>query len=208
LIHDVADLFSLNASQLATLERMGDKSAANLVSALEKSKATTLARFLYALGIREVGEATAHTLAAHFGSLEALEQANPEALIAVQDVGPIVADHIHTFFAQPHNLEVIEKLIRAGVHWSETEQVEAGEQRLQGKTFVLTGTLTAFSRDEAKQQLQALGAKVTGSVSKKTDYVVAGESPGSKLTKAEQLGVTVLDEDEFIRLLKGFEPGN
>jgi DNA ligase (NAD+) len=208
LIHDVADLFSLKASQLATLERMGDKSAANLVSALEKSRETTLARFLYALGIREVGEATAHTLAGHFGSLAALAQADTEALIEVQDVGPIVADHIHTFFAQPHNLEVIEKLIRAGVHWPEGKGVEEGELRLQGKTFVLTGTLSTLSRDEAKQQLQALGAKVTGSVSKKTDYVVVGESPGSKLAKAEQLGVTILDEDEFIRLLKGFEPGN
>lgn len=203
LINDVADLFSLQASQLAGLERMGEKSAANLVAALETSKETTLARFLYALGIREVGEATAHTLAAHFGSLETLERADTESLIEVQDVGPIVADHIHTFFEQPHNLEVIEKLLRAGVSWPEVEKIEEGTLSLKGKTFVLTGTLSTLSRNEAKQRLQALGAKVTGSVSKKTDYVVAGESAGSKLTKAEALGITVLDEDELIKLLRG-----
>lgn len=203
LVNDVADLFSLEASQLAGLERMGEKSADNLVAALGKSRQTTLARFLYALGIREVGEATAHTLASHFGSLEALEQADVETLIEVQDVGPIVADHIHTFFAQPHNMEVVAKLLTAGVQWPEVEKAAEGELPLQGKTFVLTGTLSALSRNEAKQRLQALGAKVAGSVSKKTDYVVAGESPGSKLTKAEQLGVTVLDEDELVRLLEG-----
>ena len=203
LIHDVADLFSLKTSQLATLERMGEKSAANLVSSLKKSRETTLARFLFALGIREVGEATAHTLASHFGSLEALQQANTESLIVIQDVGPVVADHVHTFFAQPHNREVITKLLDAGVHWPEVGKIDESALRLKDKTFVLTGTLSSLSRNEAKQQLQSLGAKVTGSVSKKTDYVVAGESAGSKLTRAEQLGITVLDEDELLELLKG-----
>lgn len=202
LIEDVADLYALETEQVASLERMGDKSAANLIAALEKSKETSLARFLYALGIREVGEATAQTLAAHFGSLEALQQAVAERLLEVEDVGPIVAEHIRTFFAQSHNLEVINKLISAGIHWPAAEQAVEVEKSLEGKTFVLTGTLSGMSRDEAKQRLQELGAKVTGSVSKKTDYVVAGENPGSKLTKAEQLGVTVIDEDGLLELLR------
>ncbi len=201
LIHDVADLFSLTPMQIAGLERMGDKSASNLVTALEKSKATTLARFLYALGIREVGESTARTLAGHFGRLENIEKAGEEALLAVADVGPVVAHHIHTFFRQEHNVDVVEKLIKAGVHWPDVEVREAGEQPLAGQTFVLTGALDSMSRDEAKEKLQALGAKVSGSVSKKTSVVVAGAEAGSKLTKAEPLGIEVWDEQKLLAYL-------
>lgn len=197
LIKDPADLFALTVEQLAGMERMGDKSAANLVAALDKSKTTTLERFLYALGIREVGESTARTLANHFGALEKVEQADEVQLLEVEDVGPIVAHHIHTFFRQPHNIEVVEKLQRAGVHWPDVEVVEKGEQPLAGQTFVLTGTLTEMTRDEAKAKLMALGAKVAGSVSKKTSVVVAGEAAGSKLTKAEELGVEVWDESRL-----------
>jgi len=204
LIKDVADLFSLTAEQIAGLERMGEKSAANLVEALEKSKATTLERFLYSLGIREVGESTARTLANHFGSLDKVEQADEAALVEVEDVGPIVAHHIHTFFRQSHNREVIDKLIDAGVHWSDVEVIEADEQPLNGQTFVLTGSLSAFSRDEAKSRLQALGAKVSGSVSKKTSVVVAGEAAGSKLSKAESLGVEVWDEGRLLSLFEEY----
>ncbi len=202
LIHDVADLFTLTAAQLAGMERMGDKSAANLVAALEKSRSTTLERFLYALGIREVGESTARTLANHFGNLESVEQAEEAQLLEVADVGPIVAHHIHTFFRQPHNMEVIEKLRKAGIHWPDIEVVEKGEQPLAGQTFVLTGTLNSLSRDEAKAKLLALGAKVAGSVSKKTSVVVAGAEAGSKLAKAEELGVEVWDEVRLLRLLE------
>jgi len=200
MINDVADLFTLRAEQLAGMERMGDKSAANLVAALEKSKATSLERFLYALGIREVGESTARTLANHFGNLERVEQAEEEQLLEVADVGPIVAHHIHTFFRQPHNIEVVEKLQQAGVHWPDVEVAETGEQPLAGQTFVLTGTLSSMARDEAKAKLLALGAKVAGSVSKKTSVVVAGAEAGSKLTKAEDLGVEVWDEERLLRL--------
>jgi DNA ligase (NAD+) len=201
LIHDVADLFSLRAEQLAGMERMGDKSAANLVAALEKSKRTTLERFLYALGIREVGESTARTLANHFGKLEQVEQADEAQLLEVEDVGPIVAHHIYTFFRQPHNIEVVEKLQQAGVHWPDIEVAEKGEQPLAGQTFVLTGTLSGMTRDEAKEKLLALGAKVAGSVSKKTSVVVAGAESGSKLARAEELGVEVWDEERLIQLL-------
>ncbi len=201
LIHDVADLYALTAAQIAGLERMGDKSAANLVAALEKSKETTLERFLYALGIREVGESTARTLAKHFGTLERIEKATEEELLKVADVGPVVAHHIHTFFRQAHNIEVIEKLLRAGVHWPNVEIAPAGEQPLAGQTFVLTGTLESMSRDEAKEKLQALGAKVSGSVSKKTSVVVAGAEAGSKLAKAESLGIEVWDEQRLLSLL-------
>ena len=205
LIHDVSDLYSLSQEQLAGLERMGDKSAQNLVEALEKSKKTTLARFLYALGIREVGEATAQGLANYFTELGAIQHADEETLQQVPDVGPVVAAHIHAFFRQSHNLEVIENLIKAGVHWPAIKRPAASQQPLEGKTIVLTGTLFVMSRDEAKQRLQSLGAKVTGSVSKKTDLVVAGAEAGSKLTKAEQLGVEVMDEAGFTALLKKFE---
>jgi len=201
LIHDVADLFSLSAGKIAGLERMGEKSAANLVAALEKSKETTLERFLFALGIREVGESTARTLANHFGTLEKIEKASEEELLAVEDVGPVVAHHIHTFFRQAHNVEVIDKLTRAGVRWPDIKIVEAGEQPLAGQTFVLTGALGSMTRDEAKEKLQALGAKVSGSVSKKTSVVVAGEEAGSKLAKAESLGIEVWDEEKLLRFL-------
>ncbi len=200
LINHVDDLYRLTVEQLASLERMGEKSASNLVAALEKSKHTTLQRFIYALGIREVGEATALMLSQHFGSLEALMKADAEELQTVQDVGPIVASHIERFFQQEHNLDVINKLIAAGVSWDDIEKPEAGEQSLAGLTFVLTGALS-ISRDEAKQMLQAKGAKVAGSVSKKTDYVVAGESAGSKAVKAEQLGVKIIDEQAMMQML-------
>ena len=202
LIEDVADLYHLTHTQLASLERMGDKSAINLLTAIEKSKATTLPRFLFAIGIREVGEATALNLARHFGTLEAIEQADLETLQSVPDVGPIVAAHIHAFFRQSHNIEVIDKLIAAGVHWPKVERVEEKAQPLAGKTFVLTGTLESMSRSEAKEKLQALGAKVSGSVSKKTDYVVAGADAGSKLAKAQTLGIKVLDEEALLHIIR------
>lgn len=201
LIHDVGDLYHLTHAQLAGLERMGDKSAANLIAAIEKSRHTTLPRFLLALGIPEVGEATAQTLARHFGDLDAIMAADEAALQQVQDVGPIVAQSIHTFFQQPHNREVINKLIAAEINWPKEERSNL-PQPLAGKTFVLTGTLAIMTRDEAKAKLEALGAKVSGSVSKKTSYVVAGEEAGSKLDKAQELGVAVLDEAAFIEMLQ------
>lgn len=224
LIADVADLYTLTAAQLAELERMGPKSAENLVAALDRSRDTTLARFLFALGIPDVGEATAAALAAHFGSLEALIEAaeayaaalaidddetaaararrlKAQALQQVPDVGPEVADRITRFFTEPHNLRVVERLREAGVRWKDVAVAPAAAQPLAGKTFVLTGTLEGMTRDEAKAALQALGAKVSGSVSKKTDYVVAGADPGSKLAKARELGVTVLDEAGLRALL-------
>lgn len=201
-VHDPADLFTLTKEQLIQLERMADKSAQNLIDALEKSRNTTLERFIYALGIHDVGEATARALANHFGSLNVLMQADKAALMAVPDIGPIVAESILTFFKQQHNQEVIDKLIQAGVTWEDIEVKPAEELPLNGKTFVLTGTLEEMSRDEAKAALQALGAKVTGSVSKKTDYVVVGADPGSKADKAESLGVEILDEASFLDLIK------
>ena len=200
LVHNPADLYRLNKEQLISLERMGEKSAQNLLEALEHSKETTLARFLYALGIREVGEATSQTLAQYFGTLEALEKADEDALQQVPDIGPIVAAHIAAFFRQPHNREVIDALLEAGIHWPTVELPPEEAQPLVGKTFVLTGTLSR-PRSEIKAELQALGAKVTGSVSKKTDYVVAGEAAGSKLDKARDLGITILDEDGLKALL-------
>ena len=202
LVEHVDDLYKLTVEQLAGLERMGQKSAENLVRALEKSKHTTLARFLYALGIREVGEATAQALATHFRSLEKIMTADEEALTEVPDVGPIVAGHIVSFFRQPHNLEIIHNLRKAGIHWEEPETTGAETLPLAGNTYVLTGTLTGMTRNEAKEKLQQLGAKVTSSVSKKTTAVIAGENPGSKLTKAEALGVPVLDEKALLALLR------
>ncbi|MGS2744459.1 NAD-dependent DNA ligase LigA [Halomonas sp. LS-001] len=199
-----ADLFHLTTEQLKNLPRMGEKSSANLVSALGKARQTTLARFIYALGIREVGEATASNLASHFGTLQALQEAEASALEAVSDVGPIVAAHVHTFFRQPHNLETLQALIDAGVTWQESE-VTQGPTPLEGQTWVLTGTLSSMTRDEGKARLQALGAKVAGSVSKKTSALVAGEAAGSKLTKAEQMGVEVLDEATFLNRLETWE---
>lgn len=199
-----ADLFGLTAGKLTGLDRMGPKSAQNIVNALEKAKQTTLARFLYALGISEVGEATAANLAAHFWSLDKIIAADLDALIEVQDVGKVVASHIRNFMDEESNLEVIRQLIEvAGVHWPVVEAINADEidSPFAGKTVVLTGSLTILSRDEAKDRLTALGAKVSGSVSKKTDLVIAGEAAGSKLVKAQALGIEVIDEAEMIRLL-------
>lgn len=201
LIHDVADLYSLTKEQLAGLERMADKSAQNLIDALEKSKSTNLERFIFALGIRQVGETTARTLAYHFGDLDELMQAGQEELIAVSDVGPVVAESINRFFQETHNRDVIQKLRQAGIHWPAIA-VSRETQTLSGKTFVITGTLASMSRDDAKQRLLAQGAKVTGSVSKKTDYVIVGDSPGSKADKAEQLGIEILDEERFLKLIE------
>ncbi|NAW33851.1 NAD-dependent DNA ligase LigA [Halomonas alimentaria] len=201
-----ADLFRLEAERLATLPRMGKKSSENLVASLEKARQTTLPRFIYALGIREVGEATAANLARHFGSLEALMAAEIEALEAVEDVGPVVAAHVHTFFRQAHNRETIDDLVSCGVHWEE-EAVAERPQPLLGQTWVLTGTLESMTRDQGKARLQALGAKVAGSVSKKTAGLVAGEAAGSKLEKAMQLGVPVLDEEAFLARLAAWEAG-
>ena len=202
MIHDVADLYSLSAEQLAGMERMAEKSANNLVAALEKSKSTTLPKFIYALGIREVGEATARNLALHFGSLEKVIKASQEQLEEVPDVGPVVAKNIVAFDHQSHNREVIEKLIKAGIHWDDVKTQPAGEQPLAGKTVVLTGALSV-SRNEVKEKLQALGAKVSGSVSKKTAYVIAGADAGSKLAKAQDLGIPVIDEDALKKILAG-----
>lgn len=200
LVSTPADLFGLKPQQLAVLERMGQKSAENLVAALDKSRQTTLARFLFSLGIREVGEATAASLANHFITQDAIARADEESLIGVPDVGPVVAHHIHTFFRQPHNLEVIKALQDAGVQWPDPQVPDIESQALAGKTFVLTGTLSR-PRGEFKSRLQALGAKVSGSVSGKTDYLVAGDAAGSKLQKAQQLGVRVIDESELEQLL-------
>ncbi|MEC9482254.1 MAG: NAD-dependent DNA ligase LigA [Halomonas sp.] len=195
-----ADLFHLQADALVELPRFGRKSADNLIAALDKARHTTLARFIYALGIREVGEATAANLARHFGTLQALMDADQPALEAVEDVGPIVAAHIHAFFDEAHNRETVQQLIEAGVVWDEAE-VTARPQPLVGQTWVLTGTLESMTRDEGKARLQALGAKVSGSVSKKTAALVAGPGAGSKLSKAEELGVEVLDEAAFLARL-------
>jgi DNA ligase (NAD+) len=201
LVDHVNDLYHLTVEQLAGLERMGEKSAQNLVEALEKSKHTQLARFIFALGIREVGEATARALAGHFGRLDALMEADEEALMEVPDVGPVVAHHVATFFQQPHNREVIQALRDAGVRWDESAPVKAGPRPLAGNTYVLTGALASMTREEAGERLMALGAKVTGSVSKKTTAVIAGEAAGSKLAKAEKLRVPVMDEATFLKLI-------
>lgn len=202
LIKTVADLYRLEADTIAALERMGAKSAANLVEAIDHSRATTLPRFLYALGIREVGEATAQTLAKHFGSLDELMRADEAILLTVPDVGPVGARNIVEFFAQPHNREVVAALQAAGVHWADIERAEVASQPLAGQTLVLTGSLSQLSRDEAKDHLEALGAKVAGSVSKNTTAVYAGEKAGSKLAKAESLGIPVHDEDALLVLLR------
>jgi DNA ligase (NAD+) len=202
LIQNAADLYTLQIEQLSCLERMGEKSAQNLIEGLEKSKRTTLANFIFSLGIRDVGEVTAQTLANHFGSLEAIKAADEEALLMVPDIGPIVAKHLVTFFQQPHNLEIIERLQQcAGIHWDNVI-IEAGANKpLENKIVVLTGTLEEFSRDQAKKALTALGAKITASISSKTDYLVAGTNAGSKLEKATKLGVTILNEKELGDLL-------
>ncbi len=196
-----ADLYRLRSRELAHLPRMGEKSASKVIAAIAASKETTFARFLYALGIREVGEATAANLASHFTELEALQAASIEQLETVQDVGQIVASHISQFFREPHNQQVIQELLELGIHWPQVEKLAESEATLAGNTYVLTGTLSQMTRDEAKQALQARGAKVSGSVSGKTTAVIAGDNAGSKLTKAEQLGVQVLSEDDLVKLI-------
>jgi DNA ligase (NAD+) len=207
VIRTLPDLFRLDVQALAGLDRMAEKSAQNVLDALEQSKRTTLPRFLFGLGIRHVGEATAKDLARHFGALDAIMEASVDQLLQVNDVGPVVAQSIHTFFAQPHNREVVAQLRACGVAWEEGAPVEGATLPLAGKTIVLTGTLPTLGRDEAKDLLEAAGAKVAGSVSKKTYCVVAGAEAGSKLDKAQALGIPVLDEDGLRALLQGQLPG-
>lgn len=208
LVDSPADLYALTLEQLSELDRMGDKSAAKLVAAFNKSKHTTFARFLYALGIRDVGEATAAALANHFGTLDALLQANEAAIQEVTDVGPVVAAHVHHFFQQDHNRTVIDELREHGVAWPEQKPRTVADGHLVGKTFVITGTLDSMSRDEAADRIAALGGKVSGSVSKKTSYVVVGAEPGSKFKKAQELGVEILDERGLLKLLAQTERGD
>jgi DNA ligase (NAD+) len=200
LVHDVADLYSLTHEQLANLERMGDKSASNLMAEIENSKKASLARLIFALGIRFVGERTGQLLADHFSSLDKLAKATEAELFEVEEVGPRVAECIREFFAEPRNLKVIEKLRKAGLQF-EQAIVHKREGHLAGKQFVLTGTLAHHSRDEAKVLIEEAGGRVVGSVSKKTDYVVVGADPGSKLGKARSLGVKTIDEDEMLKLV-------
>ena len=198
LIHTPADLFKLDLTTLTRLERMGAKSAENALNSLEKSKSTTLARFIFALGIREVGEATALNLANHFKTLDALKVADLEQLQQVPDVGEVVANRIFVFWREAHNVAVVDDLIAQGVHWETVEVKEASENLFKDKTVVLTGTLTQMGRNEAKALLQQLGAKVSGSVSSKTDFLISGDAAGSKLAKAQELNITVLTEEEFL----------
>ncbi len=203
MVQTPAELFTLSAGVITVLERMGPKSAQNIVNALNVAKQTTLARFLYALGIREVGEATAANLAHHFKELERIRTATTEQLIEVQDIGEIVATHIVKFFSEPQNQQVIEDLLAQGIHWPAIETVNSDQPKpLEGKTVVLTGTLTQLSRSDAKTALQELGAKVTGSVSKKTDILFAGEAAGSKLTKAQELGISIKTEQELLDMIE------
>lgn len=202
-VKNPADLYLLTVEQLATLERFGEKSARNLVTAIERSKSTTLARFLYALGIRDVGEATAAALANHFGALDALQAATEAQIQQVPDVGPVVAAHVQHFFAQAHNRDVIAALRAHGVHWpAQAARAQSGTGPFTGKTFVITGSLDSMSRDAAGDRITALGGKVSSSVSKKTSYVVVGAEPGSKFKKAQELGVEILDEAAFLKLLE------
>ena len=203
IIRNLPDLYRLGLSSLAGLDRMADKSANNLLEAIENSKQTTLPRFLFGLGIRHVGEATAKALVRHFGQLDGIMAASAEQLLEVDDVGPVVAQSIRTFFEQAHNLEVVEQLRACGVTWAEGEPAERAPQPLAGLTLVITGTLPTLGRDEAKDKVEAAGGKVAGSVSKKTDYVVAGAEAGSKLSKALELGVKVIDENQLMELLNG-----
>ena len=201
LVTTPADFYTLNLETLADLDRMAKKSAQNVLDALEKSKTTSLARFIYSLGIRHVGESTAKSLAKHFGSLDALLGSDENLILSVNDIGPVVAQSILSFFADPLNRQLIDQLRTSGIHWEEGEP-EQSSDLLAGKTFVLTGTLPTLSRDDARAMIEAAGGKVAGSVSKKTSYVVAGEEAGSKLTRAEELGVAILDEEQFLKLLE------
>jgi DNA ligase (NAD+) len=202
IVKTPADVYKLPTDALSGLERMAEKSAANVIAAIEKSKRTTLARFIYALGIRNVGETTARDLAQHFGSIEELWSADSEMLQQVPAIGPVVAQSIAQFFAEPHNRDVIQQLLAAGVSFERTPRAAAKSGRLEGKTFVLTGTLPGLTREEAAQRIQQHGGRVTGSVSKKTDYVVAGVEPGGKYDKAVGLGITILDEERLLELLR------
>ena len=201
VVRTLPDLYKLGFSALAGMDRMAEKSANKLIEALEKSKQTTLARFVFGLGIRHVGEATAKALARHFGKLDAIMDATDVQLLDVSDVGPIVAQSLRTFFDQPHNREVVEQLRACGVTWPEGEPAPLAFRPLSGKTLVITGTLPTLSRDDAKDRIEAAGGKVAGSVSKKTDFVVAGVEAGSKLLKAETLGVAIIDEAALLQLL-------
>ncbi len=205
LVHTPADLYKLTLEQLAGLDRMAEKSASNILTALDKSRRTTLQRFVYALGIRNAGESTARDLAAHFGTLDRLLAAELAELESVPDVGPIVAKSIRQFFDEPHNMKVVEELRNAGLSWPESEGRRPSAGADNAKTFVLTGSLETMTRDDARAMIEARGHKVAGSVSKKTDYVVAGTDSGSKLAKAEQLGVPVLDEQQFLKLMERIE---
>jgi DNA ligase (NAD+) len=202
LVRTPADLYKLGVMALANLERMAEKSAANLHAGIEKSKQTTLARFIYALGIRHVGETTAKDLAQHFGSLDPLMAADEATLLEVRDVGPVLAASIRQFFIEEHNRQVIDALRAAGVTWPEVERAARSPGRLAGLTFVLTGTLPTRSRDSAKELIEQYGGKVAGSVSKKTSYVVAGEETGSKLDRARELGVAVIDEAQLLEMIE------
>ncbi len=201
LVKDAADLYRLDVEALAGLDRMGEKSAAKLVDALRRSKDTTLQRFLFALGIRDVGETTADALARHFTSLDRLREASAAEVEEVPDVGPITAAHVHAFLSERRNSQVIGALIHRGVSWPELPSAESGSRELEGQSFVLTGKLSSMSRDEAGDMVRARGGTVSGSVSKKTNYVVVGEEAGSKLRKATELGVKLLDEDQFLALM-------
>jgi DNA ligase (NAD+) len=201
LVNDAAGIYRLEAARLADLDRMGEKSAAKITEALEKSKSTTLARFLFALGIRDVGESTADALARHFRKLDKLREAAVTEIEEVPDIGPITAAHVRAFLDEARNAKVIDELIRLGVHWPHIKAPKAGSRELEGKTFVLTGKLTSMSRDEAGDLVREMGGTVSGSVSKKTDYVVVGEEAGSKLKKATELGIKTLDETEFLKLV-------
>lgn len=201
LIHTPADLFKLDLTTLCRLERMAEKSAQNALASLQKAKQTTLARFIFALGIREVGEATALNLANHFKTLEALQAADLDTLQEVPDVGEVVANRIFVFWREAHNVAVVEDLLKQGVHWPAVEEKIVGDNPFNGKTVVLTGTLSQMGRSEAKARLQELGAKVSGSVSAKTDFVIAGDAAGSKLTKAQELGVPVLSEEQWLAMI-------
>jgi DNA ligase (NAD+) len=203
LVRTPADLYRLDAKALAGLDRMAERSAANVIDAIHGSRDTTLARLIYALGIRNVGESTARDLAAHFGTLDAVAQADVEALQQVPDVGPIVAESVVQFFAEPHNREVIAGLQAAGIHYAPVaprQSVSAGA--VAGRSFVLTGTLPNLTREDAKARIEAAGGRVAGSVSKKTDFVVAGADAGSKLEKAQALGVKIIDEQGLLELLQ------
>ena len=207
LVHDVADIYQLTAEQLLKLERMAEKSVENILSAIDKSRATTLARFLYALGIPQVGETTAKILAEEYATLDRIESSSVDELQLVEDIGPVVANDIVTFFKQPHNREVIDRLLRAGIHWPLVEKAAPQNTLFTGKTCVITGTLSRMSRNEAKALLQQQGAKVSGSVSSKTDYVIVGENPGSKAAKAAELGIEMIDEEALQEMLSATDSG-